>query len=68
MKMKKIRNEAKSEGITAKKQDWVALIRMVQRIQGNPECFRKTAEHCDQKMCSFRDLCLPPDHGIGLSL
>jgi hypothetical protein len=68
MEMKEIYIEAKSTGKNVKNQDWVALIRMIQRIEGNPECFRRTGDYCDQKMCSFRGLCFPLDKGMDLSL
>ena len=34
------------------------LIRSVQRLEGNPDCFQTAKEHCDQKGCVWRVYCL----------
>ncbi|MEW6673964.1 MAG: SAP domain-containing protein [Thermodesulfobacteriota bacterium] len=39
--------------------DLAHLIRSVQRIEGNPDCFGKAHGHCDQANCCWRVYCLP---------
>jgi len=34
------------------------LIRSVQRLEGNPDCFRKAKGHCDNQECTWRIYCL----------
>jgi hypothetical protein len=34
------------------------LIRSIQHIEGNPECFQKSDGNCDQKDCLWREYCL----------
>jgi hypothetical protein len=34
------------------------LIRSVQHIEGNPECFGKAGENCDRVDCFWREYCL----------
>ena len=38
--------------------DLTRLIRSVQHIEGNPECFGKADEHCDRQDCFWREYCL----------
>ena len=38
--------------------DITALIRSVQLAEGNPDCFRKAEEYCDQAACDWRTYCL----------
>ena len=38
--------------------DITNLIRSVQRIEGNPDCFGKSDGHCDRLDCAWRELCL----------
>jgi hypothetical protein len=35
-----------------------ALVRSVQRAEGNKDCFRKIQAHCDQTDCVWRPYCL----------
>jgi hypothetical protein len=38
--------------------DATALIRSVQRAEGNPDCFRKAQGGCHQSDCAWRKYCL----------
>ena len=38
--------------------DIIALIRGVQRAEGNKDCFRREQVHCDQEDCFWRQYCL----------
>lgn len=38
--------------------DITALIRSIQRVEGNFDCFRKAKEYCDQLDCYWRPYCL----------
>ena len=38
--------------------DITHLIRSVQRIEGNPDCFGKSDGNCDRLDCAWRELCL----------
>jgi hypothetical protein len=38
--------------------DITALIRSIQRVEGNFDCFRKTNGYCDQIDCYWRPYCL----------
>ena len=38
--------------------DITRLIRSVQRIEGNPDCFGKADGNCDRLDCAWRELCL----------
>jgi hypothetical protein len=43
------------------KRDWTdltALIRSIQRAEGNPECFGRPPGDCDQFNCEWRRYCL----------
>lgn len=47
--------------------DLTELIRSLQRLEGNRDCFG-TAEHdCKRFDCSWREYCLKPDGGLGVS-
>jgi hypothetical protein len=58
MKMQEIRNKAKTLGIKAKNVSKTDLIRMIQRAEGNFDCFGKAVDYCDQVDCCFYRLCL----------
>jgi hypothetical protein len=45
--------------------DLTRLIRSVQRIEGNPDCFGKANGRCDQADCCWRSYCLQPS-GAGI--
>jgi hypothetical protein len=38
--------------------DMTALIRSIQRAEGNPDCFQKGRDDCDQVDCAWRPYCL----------
>ena len=38
--------------------DITHLIRSVQLIEGNPDCFGKSDGNCDRLDCAWRELCL----------
>jgi len=38
--------------------DLTHLIRSVQRLEGNPDCFRKAKGNCDHLDCVWRVYCL----------
>ena len=38
--------------------DATALIRSIQRAEGNPDCFRQVRGGCDQFNCTWRKYCL----------
>ena len=41
--------------------DLTALIRSIQRAEGNPDCFRSSQVGCDQVDCAWRKYCLEED-------
>ena len=36
----------------------VAKVRQYQLSEGNPDCFAKSEDFCDQHLCKFRQTCL----------
>ena len=38
--------------------DLTNLVRSVQRLEGNPECFGTAGEDCDRRDCAWREYCL----------
>ena len=38
--------------------DMTLLIRSIQRSEGNPDCFGRAEDYCDQRDCSWRSYCL----------
>jgi hypothetical protein len=38
--------------------DFTALIRSIQRVEGNFDCFRKARGYCNQSECYWRPYCL----------
>jgi hypothetical protein len=43
--------------------DLVRLIRSLQRLEGNPECFGRGQPSCGGSGCAWRDYCLIPEGG-----
>jgi hypothetical protein len=41
--------------------DAVALIRSIQRAEGNPDCFGRNLVHCREEFCAWRPYCLKRD-------
>ena len=58
MKMQEVRVKAKALGIKAKNTSKADLIRMIQRAEGNFDCFGKAGNYCSQVECCFYRLCL----------
>lgn len=60
MHLNTIRTIAKTQGINTQKLDKPALIRAIQRQEGNFDCFGSAAGgFCDQGACLWRGECLP---------
>ena len=59
MKMKEVRARAKDLGIRAKNPKKADLVRMIQRAEGNFDCFGTARGYCDQEECCFTGDCLP---------
>jgi hypothetical protein len=38
--------------------DLIALVRSLQRAEGNPDCFRRSGDSCEQGDCAWRSYCL----------
>lgn len=57
MKMNEVREKAKALGIKIKHPKKIELIRMIQRSEGNFECFGTAQGYCDQEQCCFREEC-----------
>lgn len=38
--------------------DLTVLIKSIQRMEGNPDCFRNANGHCDRLDCAWRKYCL----------
>jgi len=38
--------------------DLIHIIRSIQRIEGNPDCFGTAEKHCDHMDCLWREYCL----------
>jgi hypothetical protein len=43
--------------------DLVKLIRSIQRVEGNLDCYRGGRQQCDQMNCAWRDHCLEQSKG-----
>jgi len=59
MKMQEVRAKAKALGL---KNTFgiskMELIQMIQRAEGNFDCFGRATDYCDQFRCYFREDCL----------
>ena len=59
MKLEEVRAIAKSYGITPGKLPKPGLIKLIQRAEGNFDCFANAKNgECDQTSCLWRDDCL----------
>ncbi|MBW2490416.1 MAG: hypothetical protein JRE65_04640 [Deltaproteobacteria bacterium] len=38
--------------------DLIRLVRSIQHIEGNPECFARADVNCDREDCPWREYCL----------
>jgi hypothetical protein len=52
------RSDRMDAGSKNKLPDITHLIRSIQRIEGNPDCFGKAEGGCDQTDCFWREYCL----------
>jgi len=50
--------DGKDTGSSNNSLDITRLIRSVQRIEGNPDCFGKADGNCDRLDCAWREYCL----------
>lgn len=57
-KTEKVPNRYMKKGIKKNFLDITALIRSIQRAEGNPDCFRKGHKSCNQLDCAWRSYCL----------
>lgn len=62
MKMVDVKAKAKLFGIKTIQKKKADLIRLIQRAEGNFDCFGTAKEYCDQRDCCFREDCLPSIH------
>jgi hypothetical protein len=61
MKMQEVRDKAKALGLkNTFGLSKMELIQMIQRAEGNFDCFGTATDYCDQFRCSFREDCLKP--------
>lgn len=64
MNMNEVRNRAKAAGVSAGKIRKAELIRMMQRVEGNPECFgAEWRFDCPQVSCCWRNDCRTKNPG-----
>jgi hypothetical protein len=54
----KVSINTKRQGIEDDSLYITALIRSIQRVEGNFDCFRRAKEYCDQTDCCWREYCL----------
>jgi hypothetical protein len=57
MKMQEVRQKAKAFHISSFGKTKVALIREIQKAEGNFDCFKTASDYCDQWACCFRADC-----------
>lgn len=58
MHMQEIRDVARGRGLKTGRLTKVALVREIQRQEGNADCFATTTSHCcDQPACLWRQDC-----------
>jgi len=38
------------------------LIRSIQRLEGNPDCFGAGGDDCEQTLCAWREYCIQSSH------
>ena len=59
MTIREIRKRAKALGVGLDTNNKVDLIRAVQAVENNPQCFRTERAHCDQVQCCWLEDCIP---------
>jgi hypothetical protein len=61
MKMQEVRAKAKALGLkNTFGLSKMELIQMIQRAEGNFDCFGSATDYCDQLHCCFKEDCLKP--------
>jgi hypothetical protein len=63
MKMNEVRAMAKNLEIKTFGKSKAALIKEIQRKEGNFDCFGSAADYCDRHDCLFRSSCLQEKPG-----
>lgn len=58
MKMPQIREISKEKGVKAGKMSKAALIRAIQKTEGNNDCFGENVSKCGQMNCLWREDCV----------
>lgn len=62
MKMNEVRALAKNLDIKSFGKSKAALIKEIQRKEGNFDCFGTAGDYCDRQDCLFRSACLSDKH------
>ena len=58
MKMQDIREIAKQHGVKSSRMSKIALVRSIQQVEGNFDCFASAVDgSCDQLDCRWREEC-----------
>jgi len=58
MKLQKVRAIARRRGINPARMKKAELIKAIQRVEGNNDCFRTAPDACGQITCLWREDCL----------
>jgi hypothetical protein len=58
MKMSDVQQKASQLGIKAKKMKKADLIREIQKMEGNQQCFQLNDYECEEQDCCWRKDCL----------
>jgi hypothetical protein len=61
MKMQEVRAMAKKLGVGSFGKSKADLIREIQRVEGNFDCYGSADAYCDQLACTFRSSCFEED-------
>lgn len=59
MNMTEIKSKARNLGVQVGRLPKKDLIRSIQNKEGNFPCFATAKDYCSQKLCCWRDACLP---------
>jgi hypothetical protein len=51
-------SDRKDEDLKGDMPDIIRFVRSIQRIEGNPDCFRTATGECDRLDCLWREYCL----------
>lgn len=58
MNMTEIRRKARQVGVAPKKMKKLELVRTIQKREGFPDCYGRSAGHCTNEACCFRSDCI----------